>query len=80
MTVADALNTLISGVNVAYKNGMYTMEEAYHIYTAISYLNSLSQQQEAPAEETTAPEAQEAPAVQETPVEEVETPQNTQGY
>ena len=41
-SVSEALNTLISAVNVAYnKGGVYSMEEAHLIYTAISYLNSL---------------------------------------
>lgn len=50
-SVAEALNTLISAVNVAHnKGGVYSLEEAHHIYTAISYLNSL-QNKEAPAPE-----------------------------
>jgi len=55
-SVAEALNTLISAVNVAHnKGGVYSLEEAHYIYTAISYLNSL-QQESAPEQE--APEAQ----------------------
>lgn len=65
-SVAEALNTLISAVNIAHnKGGVYSLEEAHHIYTAISYLNSLQQapapQQEAapqaPAAQPEAPEA-----------------------
>jgi len=45
MNVAEALNTLISAVNVAYKKGeVYSLEEAHYIFLAISYLNSLSQE------------------------------------
>jgi hypothetical protein len=41
-SVPEALNTLISAVNVAQnKGGVYSLEEAHYIYTAISYLNSL---------------------------------------
>lgn len=44
-SVAEALNTLISAVNVAHnKGGVYSLEESHYIYMAISYLNSLSQQ------------------------------------
>lgn len=54
-SVAEALNTLISAVNVAHnKGGVYSMEETHYIYTAINYLNSLQNQespQEAPQEE-----------------------------
>jgi len=60
-SVAEALNTLISAVHVAYnKGGVYTLEEAAHIHSAISYLNSL--QAQAPAE---APQAPQAPAAEE---------------
>jgi hypothetical protein len=46
-SVAEALNTLISAVNVAQnKGGVYSLEEAHYIYTAISYLNSLQQEKE----------------------------------
>jgi len=61
-TVAEALNTLIGAVNIAHnKGGVYNMEETHHIYMAISFLNSLSQQpatEAAPAQEV-APEAPE---------------------
>lgn len=44
-SVAEALNTLVSAVNVAHnKGGVYSLEESHYIYLAISYLNSLSQQ------------------------------------
>jgi len=43
-SVSEALNTLISAVNVAHnKGGVYSLEEAHYIHTAISYLNSLQQ-------------------------------------
>ena len=68
-TVAEALNTLIGAVNIAHnKGGVYNMEETHHIYMAISFLNSLSQQ---PATEAT-PAQEVAPEV----VEEVQD--NTQ--
>jgi len=60
-SVSEALNTLISAVNIAHnKGGVYSLEEAHHIYTAISYLNSLQQQAPAPQQEV-APKAH-APA------------------
>lgn len=72
-SVAEALNTLISAVNVAHnKGGVYSLEEAHFIYTAINYLNSL-QNQEAPAP-APAPEQE---VVQEAPAEH---PQNPEGY
>jgi hypothetical protein len=44
-SVAEALNTLISAVNVAHnKGGVYSLEESHHIYMAISYINSLQNQ------------------------------------
>lgn len=44
-SVAEALNTLISAVNVAHsKGGVYSLEESHYIYLAISYLNSLQSQ------------------------------------
>ena len=44
-SVAEALNTLISAVNVAHsKGGVYSLEESHYIYLAISYLNSLQNQ------------------------------------
>jgi len=49
-SVSDALNTLVSAVNVAYqKGGVYSLEEAYYIYSAISYLNNVNKKEEAPA-------------------------------
>jgi hypothetical protein len=48
-SVAEALNTLISAVNVAHnKGGVYSLEESHYIYMAISYLNSLSQNPQNP--------------------------------
>jgi len=45
-SVSEALNTLISAVNVAHnKGGVYSLEESHYIYLAISYLNSLQNQQ-----------------------------------
>lgn len=45
-SVSEALNTLISAVNVAHnKGGVYSLEESHYIYLAISYLNSLQTQQ-----------------------------------
>lgn len=65
-SVAEALNTLISAVNIAHnKGGVYNLEESHHIYLAISYLNSL--QQQAPAAQPAAPQA---PAPSNTQVEE----------
>jgi len=62
-SVAEALNTLISAVNVAHnKGGVYSLEESHYIYLAISYLNSL-QNQAAPA----APAAQSTPEVSAAP-------------
>ena len=78
-SVAEALNTLISAVNVAHsKGGVYSLEESHYIYLAISYLNSL--QTEAPQAEPEAPAApeQEAPT-QEAAPEVVEQP-TEQGY
>ena len=74
-SVAEALNTLISGVNVAQNKGVFSLEEAHVIYTAISYLNSL-QNQEAPAP-APAPMPQAPEAVQEVYPEE---PQAPEGY
>ena len=64
-SVAEALNTLISGVNVAHSKGVYTLEESHYLYLAISYLNSLSQQE---APQQAAPQSAPAP-VQESVVE-----------
>ena len=55
-SVSEALNTLISAVNIAHgKGGVYSLEEAHYIHLAISYLNSLQQQ---------APDAQQVPQPQ----------------
>lgn len=44
-SVAEALNTLISAVNLAHsKGGVYSLEESHYIYLAISYLNNLQNQ------------------------------------
>lgn len=60
-SVSEALNTLISAVNVAHnKGGVYSLEEAHYIYLAISYLNSLQNQSSAPTA-TPAPEIVEQP-------------------
>lgn len=79
-SVSEALNTLISAVNVAHnKGGVYSLEEAHYIHTAISYLNSLQQTPQ------TTPEAA-APTVeqtyQETPTEAPRTSidEPSQGY
>ena len=74
-SVADAINTLISAVNVGHSKGAYSLEEAHYIYLAISYLNSLQQEQAAAPEAT----PQQAPAPQAEVVEQ-EPPTQTQGY
>ena len=78
-SVAEALNTLISGVNVAQNKGVYSLEEAHYIYTAISYLNSL-QNQEAPVAPVASQveEVMEAPSVTEAP--RAHTDEAPQGY
>lgn len=41
-SVTEALNTLISAVELAHnKGGVYSLEESHYIYLAISYLDSL---------------------------------------
>ena len=41
-SVSEALNTIISAVNVAHnKGGVYSIEETHFIYLAISFLNSI---------------------------------------
>ena len=64
-SVAEALNTLISAVNIAHnKGGVYSLEESHYIYLAISYLNSLQNQaktQEQPAPRQETPVAPQAP-------------------
>ena len=57
-SVADAINTLISAVNVGHSKGAYSLEESHYIYLAIAYLNSLQQEQ---------PKTEEAPEAVETP-------------
>lgn len=43
-SASEAINTLISAVNVAHtKGGVYTIEETHYIYMAISFLEKLSQ-------------------------------------
>lgn len=77
-SVAEALNTLISAVNIAHnKGGVYSLEEAHHIYTAISYLNSLQQQPPAPQQEA-APQAPQQEAV-DTQVEQDYSDPNIEG-
>jgi len=57
-SVSEALNTLISAVNVAHsKGGVYSLEESHYIYLAISYLNSLQNQPAASAPEAPAASA-----------------------
>lgn len=64
-SAAEALNTLISAVNIAHnKGGVYSLEESHYIYLAISYLNSLQNQaktQEQQALRQEAPVAPQAP-------------------
>ncbi len=43
-SASEAINTLISAVNVAHtKGGVYTIEETYYIHMAMSFLERLSQ-------------------------------------
>jgi hypothetical protein len=78
-SVAEALNTLISGVNVAQNKGVYSLEEAHYIYTAISYLNSLQNQEASPAPaKAPVQEFMEAPSVTEAP--KAHTDDSPQGY
>jgi hypothetical protein len=45
MNPVEALNTLISAVNIAHsKGGVYSMEETHYIYMAISFFDSLKNQ------------------------------------
>lgn len=44
-SIEEALNTLISAVNIAQKKGVYSLEESHYVYMAIAYINSLAQQQ-----------------------------------
>jgi len=57
-SVAEAINTLISAVNVAHGKSAYSLEESHYIYLAINYLNKLSQEGAAEqAGETQKPQA-----------------------
>lgn len=72
-SVSEAINTLISAVNIGHSKGAYSLEEAHYIYLAIAYLNSLQQQ---------APQEPKAPQVPQQPTQEpqdFEGPQD-QGY
>lgn len=64
-STVEALNTLISAVNIAHnKGGVYSLEESHYIYMAISYLNSLQNQvktQEQPVQRQETPTAPQAP-------------------
>lgn len=64
-SAAEALNTLISAVNIAHnKGGVYSLEESHYIYLAISYLNPLQNQaktQEQPVQRQETPVAPQAP-------------------
>jgi len=88
-TVAEAINTLISAVNVAHnKGGVYNLEESHYIYMAISYLNSIQQenpQEAAPEASQQAQQAQQTPTQEAAPeahqvVEEVKDNQDQQKY
>jgi hypothetical protein len=72
-SIEEALNTLISAANIAQKKGVYSLEESHYVYMAISYINSLAQQQgtESTAETTSEPAA---------PVETEEIPQEPTQY
>jgi hypothetical protein len=77
-SVKDALNTLISAVNVAHnKGGVYSLEESHYIYTAISYLQSL-QDAPAPAAEPVAEPVPEVAPVETAP--RATTDEAPQGY
>ena len=59
-SISEALNTLVSAVNIAHnKGGVYSLEEAHYIHLAISYINSLQQKQSEQAPQ--APQASQAP-------------------
>ena len=84
-TVSEALNTLVTAVNIAYnKGGVYSMEETHHIYTAIAYLNSLSKETPAPAPtpEQVAPQTMEEEFHEEIheDIEDVQNAQDNQRY
>jgi hypothetical protein len=75
-SVAEALNTLISAVNVAHnKGGVYSLEESHYIYLAISYLNSLQNQAPAQAPAQAAPVVEPKPEVENVYPNESQTPQ-----
>lgn len=46
-SVAEAIQTLVSAVQVAQNKGVYSLEEAHIIFLSIDYLNKLSQQAQA---------------------------------
>lgn len=53
MNSIEALNTLISAVNIAHsKGGVYSIEETHYIYMAISFLDSLKNQTKSEAVDT----------------------------
>jgi hypothetical protein len=82
-SVSEALNTLISAVNVAHnKGGVYSMEETHHIYTAISYLNSLQNKTtDSPQPEAVQPEAPQFESEpQNEAIDDVSNPNIEQGY
>lgn len=55
-SIEDALNTLMSAVNIAQQKGVYSLEESHYVYMAVSYIKSLAQQQNEPSAEQSAPE------------------------
>ena len=81
-SVAEALNTLISAVNIAHnKGGVYSLEESHYIYLAISYLNSLQNQaktQEQPQEQPV--QRQETPMAPQAPYMEAESQDDYSEY
>jgi len=44
-SIDEALNILIGCINIAYNRNIYTMEETHNIYSAITYLNRISEEQ-----------------------------------
>lgn len=88
-TVPEALNTLISAVNVAHGKGAYSLEEAHYIYLAIDFLNNLQQQgnegentdnvnQDSPSH---GPDVEEVPQEQSAPQQAPQqAPEQSQGY
>lgn len=84
-SVAEALNTLISAVNIAHnKGGVYSLEESHYIYLAISYLNSLQNQaqtQEQPTQTQEQPvQRQETPVAPQAPYMEAESQDDYSEY